>query len=79
MKRLKAVGTYYNAPSTSSELRRVSLCLRLSNMAVSLTAQKSKRTAPTLANRLPLRVRLGNGEIIERTVQLFNELLKKED
>ena len=77
MKRLKAVGTYYNAPSTSSELRRVSLCLRLSNMAVSLTAQKSKRTAPTLANRLPLLVRLGNGEIIERTVQLFNELLGK--
>jgi hypothetical protein len=69
-KRLKAVRAFYTDPTTPKLLRRVCLCLRLTMFATSLTAKKSKST-----DAVPVLVRLGRGEVQERTSQLLVEML----
>jgi hypothetical protein len=69
-KRLKAVRAFYIHPATPILLRRVCLCLRLTMFATSLTAKKSKTI-----DSVPVLVRLGRGEVQERTSKLFVEML----
>ena len=69
-KRLKAVRAFYSDPATPKLLRRVCLCLRLTMFATSLTAKKSKNI-----DAVPVLVRLGRGEVQERTSQLLVEML----
>ena len=69
-KRLKAVRAFYSHTATPMLLRRVCLCLRLTMFASSLTAKKNKGI-----NALPELVRLGRGEVQERTSKLLVEML----
>ena len=68
-KRLKSFIEWYKSGAAEEQLRRCCLCLRLSLLAVRITAQKPKGTGP---RSVPLLVRLGKGEVQTR---VFQELL----
>eukprot|EP00959_Pyramimonas_sp_CCMP1952_P221485 4629924-Pyramimonas_sp.AAC.1 len=66
-KRIAAVVKYYQSDAATLELKRTSICLRLSMLAVSLTGQKARTATATKQEKLPLLVRLGQGEVVSRT------------
>ena len=68
-KRVAAVTAYFRSASASVEVRRVSLCLRLTIYATSLTAKKGIDEKPTL-------VALGKGKVQERTSRLFAHIAR---
>ena len=71
--RLRNLKEFYEDEKTDPLLREVGVCLRLTNLAMSITAQKA-----TQANKkLPLLVRLGKAEIQIRTSMLFDEILRR--
>ena len=70
--RLKAVKAFYEKEESSSEVRRQCLCLRLTLFATSLTAQNHISTETF---REPLLVRLGRGQVQQRTSALFSEIV----
>ncbi len=66
-KRLVAFKAWYNDPESDKELRRASLCLCLTLHATSITAQKR--------DGVPMLVRLGRGEVQEKTAQQLSRML----
>ncbi len=66
-KRLEAFKSWYNEPDSDKHLRRASLCLCLTLHATSITAQKG--------DGVPMLVRLGRGEVQQKTAQQLSSML----
>lgn len=70
-RRLKSFHAWFSNEDSEGHLRTASLCLQLTTHAVALTAIKSE----TAANEDPLLVRLGKGEVQDKTMLHFWKLL----
>ena len=70
--RTKRFQAFYASADAGARLRRASLCLQLTWIAVSLS---SKTKDPTEPSQLPLLVRLGQGEVQSQTSKKFLELV----
>ncbi|CAK0814231.1 unnamed protein product, partial [Prorocentrum cordatum] len=67
--RLRKFREWYDAPATVGDLKRASLCLQLTGIATSISAQKQS------GDREPTLVRLGRGEVQERVSARLGELI----
>lgn len=77
-KRLKAVKSFYEHPSTPVVLRQQCLSLRLTLFATSLTAQK-RRSCADKPDKEPMLVRLAKKEVQERSSALFADIVSRID
>ena len=71
LKRLRRFQQFYNSAESRQSLRRAVLCLRLTNYAVNISSQKTQSTEK------PLLVRLGQGEVQDKTERLFQTLVRR--
>ena len=70
-KRLSRFMTYYRSPSTSAELRKAVLCLRLTSHALNITAKHHLAAEPDV----PMLVQLGRGIVQRRTSQQLQSII----
>ena len=71
--RLKRLHKFFDSQDSAQCLKEASLALQLTRIAVSISAQKEDESK----NRLPLLVRLGQGEVQRRTAKLLQSLVPK--
>eukprot|EP00973_Karenia_brevis_P063261 8795973-Karenia_brevis.AAC.1 len=74
-KRLTAFKLFYDSSQSSADLRRACLCLRLTSIAVAITAKK--RPKDSEEGTVPTLVRLGRREVEMRTTELLASMFPK--
>eukprot|EP00434_Breviolum_minutum_P002808 symbB.v1.2.002468.t1/scaffold99.1/size346285/24 len=74
-RRMQRFRIWWQKPETSSHLRTVSLCLRLTKLAVDLASQKPKEDSNDGARMLPTVVRLGQAAVEKATGALCGSIL----